>query len=300
MVSFFIGAGFSKWSADLPLVHQLFDFNISEIRSGDRKWHDKLYSEKETWQRSHPNENNEAFISHIISDKGPRLNNYLSKYIARRLSEPFLCSTLGSIQTFMFDDKKIKSLDSIKKAKSFFGLYEMMEIGGIITTNYDLVLEYAFGTSGFRYGRRSQKVLGRGHNPLFPYQHTPVNLTGNILISKIHGSISFDGANYWSSGICGLNGNALIVPPSIEKNLNIAVQAEWENAANVLSRSNELIVFGFNFKPYDIAVLDLLKHNSGNVKKVTIYDIESKFEKARQIWTSAEIIEIHIQNMTIV
>jgi hypothetical protein len=196
----------------------------------------------------------------------------------------------------MFDDKKIKSLDSIKKAKSFFGLYEMLEIGGIITTNYDLILEYAFGSSGFNYGQQNQKVLGRGHNPLFPSQHTPVTLTGNISISKIHGSISFDGVDYWSSGICGLNGNALIVPPSIEKSSNKVIRAEWAKAEKILSRSTELIIFGFNFNAYDIAVLNLLKFNSEKVNKVTIYDVESKMDKARQIWEKAEIIEIHIQD----
>ena len=82
MISFFIGAGFLKWAADLPLVNQLLDFNISEISSGDREWHDKLYDENEKWQRNHPNENNEAFISYIINNKGSRLNKYLSKYIA--------------------------------------------------------------------------------------------------------------------------------------------------------------------------------------------------------------------------
>ena len=168
----------------------------------------------------------------------------------------------------MFDDKKIRLLDSIKKVKIFFGLYEMKDVGGIITTNYDLILEYAFGSSGFNYGCQNQTVLGRGHNPQFPSQHTPITLSGNILISKIRGSISFDGVYYWSSGICGLNGNALIVPPSIEKDSNKLVKAERYQAECILSKSDELIVFGFNFNEYDISVLNLLKDNIGNLKKL--------------------------------
>lgn len=29
MITLFLGAGFSKWAFDLPLVNQLFDLNIS-------------------------------------------------------------------------------------------------------------------------------------------------------------------------------------------------------------------------------------------------------------------------------
>ena len=44
----------------------------------------------------------------------------------------------------------------------------MIAIGGIITTNYDFILEYAFGSKGFNYGIQNESVLGRGHNPPLP------------------------------------------------------------------------------------------------------------------------------------
>ncbi len=37
MISIFLGAGFSKWAFDLPLVSQLFDFNISTLLPQKKK-----------------------------------------------------------------------------------------------------------------------------------------------------------------------------------------------------------------------------------------------------------------------
>lgn len=35
MVSLFLGAGFSKWAANLPVATQLFDFNITPYNQRD-------------------------------------------------------------------------------------------------------------------------------------------------------------------------------------------------------------------------------------------------------------------------
>lgn len=286
----FLGAGFSKWAAGLPLVHELFDFEISEIRANDQYWIHKLKTEKQIWDRSHPSESNEQFIQYVILKKGVLLNKYLSKYLARRLSEPFLCKTYTGIQTFMFNDSKIHSLESINTVKNFFSTIEG-SIKGIITVNYDLIVEYALGTKKFTYGANHLALLGRGNNPLFPWQNIPVYLTGNIILSKLHGSLSYDGENYWTSGICGLNGKALIVPPSPEKHMHKLIAQEWDSAKTTLKSIDTLIIFGFNFNSYDTAVLNLLSQNSATIERVIIYDVASKIEKARPIWPNALIEE---------
>jgi len=290
MIGLFLGAGFSKWVANLPLVNQLFDFEISEIRYKDKVWIEKLVSAKRSWDNANENGNNEDFIQYIIHQKDVKLNKYLSKYLARRLSEPFLCRTYGGIQTFMYNDSKINSLESITKARKFLNSLKG-EISGIITVNYDLIIEYALGTKHFNYGQKNATVLGRGNNPAFPWQNIPVKLTGDIVLSKIHGSISFDGKDYWSSGICGLNGKAVIVPPSPEKGMHKMIKKEWKDASKTLNSIDNLIVFGFNFNTYDKAVLRLLKKNTANIKRIDIYDIESKMTKARLIWPQAIITE---------
>ncbi|WP_417289659.1 hypothetical protein [Corallibacter sp.] len=290
----FVGAGFSKWSCDLPLVSDLFDYDISLIRNKDEIWFKKIVLAKEKWDKLNPNMNNELFIKDILEQSKPRIKKYLSKYLTRRLSEPFLCNTYSSIQTYMFNDSLLKKNEGINKAKLFFEDIGLDNIEGIITTNYDLICEYSLGTAKFNYGVKDEVVCGRGHNPTFPWQHTPVILKGNIVISKIHGSLSFDGVNYWSSGSCGLKGSALIVPPYPEKHIHPFLKREWRNSLVCLKKSQRLIVFGFNFNPYDIAVLDLLKKGSTSIKEVLIYDVESKMEKASMIWSKDIIKEFNI------
>lgn len=152
-VGLFLGAGFSKWAANLPLVYELFDFDISEIRSRDKVWIDKLEIEKKLWDIQNPQGNSESFIQYVLQKKGIRLNKYLSKYLSRRLSEPFLCETYGGIQTYMFNDSKLNSLESIIKVRHFFDTIAG-NIVGIVSVNYDLIVEYALGTKKFNYGKK--------------------------------------------------------------------------------------------------------------------------------------------------
>ncbi|OIR05343.1 hypothetical protein GALL_123940 [mine drainage metagenome] len=227
-----------------------------------------------------------------------RPKKYLSKYLSRRLSEPFLCNIYGqSIQTYMLNDKKINDLVGISKARKFITSFGINNIKGIITTNYDLIIEYALGTKRFNYGKKDAHIKGRGHNPLFPWQNTPVILNGRLVLSKLHGSISYDGVDYWSSGICGLNGKAIIIPPYPEKHNHNEFSKEWKCARQTLESIDKLVIFGFNFNDYDIAILELLKTNSKKIKKIIIYDIESKMEKASKIWDPNKITELNINTI---
>jgi hypothetical protein len=294
MTGVFLGAGFSKWAGNLPLVNQLFDFNISNIRFNDEAWLSKLIECKKKWDLLDvSNKNEEAFISYIITQKGKNLNKYLLKYISRRLSEPFLVKIYGgSMQTLMIDDAATKNHSCIEKAKRFFEYIDTKNIYGIITTNYDLMIEYALGTPNFKYSPNKCELLGMGRNRAFPWQNTPVITNGNIKLSKIHGSISYDGSFYWTTGKCGLNGNAVILPPSPEKSRDKRFINEWNDAEDILMNIDKLVIFGFNFNEYDHAVLELLKTNSKNIKEIHIYDLESKINQAKKIWTVGKITEL--------
>jgi len=268
-------------------------FIISNIRYKDEYWINKLKSEKENWNANNLNsKNDEEFISYIINKKGKRLNSYLSKYIARRLSEPFLTRIIGgSHQTIMIDNKYIKSDELIVKACRFLDSFENENIYGIITTNYDLVIEYSLGTKKFKYSDENTMLFGMGNNTSFPWQNTPVIADGQILLSKLHGSISYDGESYWTTGKCGINGDAKILPPSPEKTRDLRFKHAWDNAENILNNIEKLIVFGFSFNEYDMAILDLLKSNTKNIKEIHIHDIESKMKKVKDIWPNKKIVE---------
>ena len=283
---------------NLPLVNDLFDFEISHVRPKDELWLNKLQSAKLLWDES-DGSNNELFIKSILEGSQVRIKKHLVKYLARRLSEPFLSPHYGGgYQTYMFNDKPLQSIEGIKKAKDFFNNFNLDHITGIITTNYDLVIEYSLGTKNFHYYFKGEEVKGRGHNYVFPWNHTPVILEGDIKLAKIHGSLSNDGQYYWSSGICGLNGNANIIPPIPEKETKPELNKEWISATEILRNTNHLIVFGFNFNDYDSSILELLKSNSETIQRISIIDIESKLGKARKIWNKEIIREYHIHDLS--
>src|SRR5690606_28686689 len=130
----------------------------------DEIWFAELKKAKSLWDQKGGN-NNELFIKTILEGQKVRIKKYLVKYLARRLSEPFLCSHYGGgYQTFMFNDKPLKSIEGIKKSKNFFFRFNLDQVYGVITTNYDLVIEYSLGTRYFHYCNQGEEVKGRGHN----------------------------------------------------------------------------------------------------------------------------------------
>lgn len=284
MISLFLGAGFSKWADNLPLAQELFDFNINPYNKRDETRLASFIKYKTEWNAENPEGHAELFIEDALSTKRSKLVLW---YITRRLSDPFIGTILGGTQTLMIDDKRAKSIKGVIKAKNFFEC--IPEINGIITTNYDMLTEYALGTSGFNYGIRGELLKGRGKNPFFPWQGGPVHLKGEISLLKIHGSISWDEKYRYTDGRCGVKGNALIIPPTHGKGPNIMVKDIWSISEDTLLNSEVLIVFGFSFNEYDNDVLDLLERGGINLKQVLIIDIAPKTASAEKIWPNAKI-----------
>jgi len=175
MISLFLGAGFSKWAANLPLVGELFDFNISTYNQRDCSRLESITRLKENWDKNNPDKNNEFFIRDMLTESN--LKKRLVKwFVTRRLSDPFIATVLGGTQVLMIDDKRALSMEGVKKAQEFLARYQFSS--EILTTNYDLLIEYALGTSGFNYGIYGQQLVGRGKNPVFPWQGGPTLLKG--------------------------------------------------------------------------------------------------------------------------
>ena len=165
----------------------------------------------------------------------------------------------------MIDENRKRDIPGVIKAQNFFDSMINSSIGGIITTNYDMLVEYAFGTNRFNYGIPNQILLGRGPYPLSNWKN-PVRLTGRMPLAKIHGSISWDEDNYYTDGRGGITGNALIVAPLPEKQIPNSLQIPLNLSKNILQKTNRLIIFGFAFNPYDNAILNLLRVEGKNIK----------------------------------
>jgi len=286
MLGLLLGAGFSKWALDLPRAHQLFDFQISPFGVREATKLGRITRLKNNWDRENPREPAEKFIADaLIRDD---INKELVLwYIVRRLSEPFIWEDKYAFRTrrhvLMVDENRKFKIEGVRKAQSFISnIQALKRLSGKVTTNYALAIEYALGTSGYNYGVRGQRLIGRGAYPVSRWIK-PVILSGDISIAKIHGSLSWDENDYYTDGRRGLTGNALIVAPTPEKEPSELLKFHWGLAEQILNNTTDLVVFGFAFNPYDQAVLDLLESSGKNLRRVVLIDIFPKTDAAKSL-----------------
>ncbi|MFX4000024.1 hypothetical protein ACJBY3_11020, partial [Streptococcus suis] len=71
----------------------------------------------------------------------------------------------GSYSAAMFDERVVRENEKIVVLKQFFEKLKVFGLSGIITCNYDTIVECALGTSGFNYGVVGEQLRGRGINP---------------------------------------------------------------------------------------------------------------------------------------
>jgi hypothetical protein len=291
MLSLFLGAGFSKWSVNLPVANELFDFDISIW--GPREEHrlNHVKALKREWDIKHPNSIPEKFISDMLR-LDEKEKQAVLWYIVRRLSEPFIWKEYHAQKmrrhVLMIDENRKLRIEGIRRTQNFLSEFNPSGLAGIITTNYDLVVEYALGTNGFNYGIPNQILTGRGPYPISQWKN-PVKLSGDVPLAKIHGSISWDENGCYTDGRRGLTGNALIVPPTPEKRPPEALKRTWKLAKLILRKSRNLIIFGFAFNLYDMATINLLKDSGHDIKNILLIDINPKVDIAEELWPQAKI-----------
>lgn len=287
MLGAFLGAGFSKWAANLPLAAELFDFNVRA--RGEREAR-RLALVEEDWRRWRAIDTTggaEQFIAWSLA-LSERRSKRVVWYVTRRLSDPFLCRILGGTATLMIDDRRASGLPGVIRARRF--LQRFLGQAGVITTNYDMLVEYALTTQFFNYGNRHERLQGRGKNPLFASQNTPVQVNGALRLAKVHGSVSWDAATRYTDGRRGLSGTALIVPPYPEKSQPEQLRNVWKLADGILSQTTQLVAFGFAFNPYDEALLELLSRSGQRISEVLLVDVNPNVDAARRLWPKAEIL----------
>lgn len=215
-------------------------------------------------------------------------------YICRRLFEPFVFYPTHAggrrRRTLQIDEPYKERLPGITRARDFLIPFLTPELAGIITTNYDLLVEYALGSQNFHYGIPGELLTGPGAHPMRP---GPVPLRGEFPYAKLHGSVSWDARARYTDGRRGISGEALIVAPVPEKVAPQALQSVWECTQSILAEAERLVVFGFAFNPYDEAVLDLLRSGGRRLRSVELIDISPPVARARELWPQAQIHATH-------
>lgn len=288
-----LGAGFSKWAAGLPVAAELFDFQLDPFGVREKAKLRLVRQLKAAWDSEHHDSTAEQFITYALTG-APRVRGAVLWYIVRRLSEPYIWTEWHAGKwrrhVLMIDENRKIERPGVTRAQDFLvGLG--LDVTGVLTTNYDLLIEYAFGTTLFNYGHRGEVLSGRGAYPLSQWRN-PVALTGPISIAKMHGSISWDSHDRYTDGRRGLTGNALIVAPTPEKAPPSQLASVWQLGGRILERSSRLLVFGFAFNPYDEALLNHLAARGRGLETVMLVDISPNLDSAKQLWPQSEVSAI--------
>lgn len=291
MIALLVGAGFSKWAGGLPLACDLFDFQIAPFGVREEQRLEKVRRLKEDWDHANPSAYTEVFISSVLSMGNETTKRLVLWYIVRRLSEPYIWKEWHAGRwrrhVLMVNENRKESRPGVLEARSFLSR-PGMKLSGIVTPNYDLLIEYALGTKGYHYGIEGEFLIGRGPYPLSQWRR-PVQLTGKIALAKLHGSISWGGQGRYSDGRRGITGDALIVAPTSEKVPPPALSDQWRLSRKILSEANRILVFGFAFNPYDVALLDHLHQYGNSIAKVAIVDVASRVHEAQRVWPRAQV-----------
>ena len=64
----------------------------------------------------------------------------------------------------MIDENRASDRPGVVPVSDFLG--RLGEVTGLLTTNYDLLVEYALGTKEMNYGMRGEVLTGRGPYPV--------------------------------------------------------------------------------------------------------------------------------------
>jgi hypothetical protein len=291
MLALFLGAGFSKWAADLPLASQLFDLRIRQPGLREQPRLERVRNLQIAWNAKNPAGRAEQFIGEVLSSNNARNHRDLIWYVVRRLSEPYIWEEWHAQRmrrhVLMIDENRKWDRPGVRIAEAFIAeCYP--NLAGIVTLNYDLLAEYALGSKQFNYGILGEVLQGRGPYPLAIWGN-PVQLTGRLPIAKLHGSISWDTEAKYTDGRRGLTGQALIIAPTPEKVPPKKLEQYWTLSSEVLSRAVQLLVFGFGFNEYDEAVLAHLADAGRHLVEVAIVDVGSREAAAARLWPNARI-----------
>lgn len=291
IVLLLLGAGFSKWAADLPLARELFDFRIRPFGVREEGQLRFIRDLKANWDSEHPQGFSEEFVAYALN-RDHRAATAVRQYVARRLSEPYIWEEWHAGRrrrhVLMIDESRKADRPGVEAARRFLQRLLKANLSGIVTTNYDLLIEYALGTGGFNYGCVGEHLDGRGPYPLSQWRK-PVVLRGSLPVAKVHGSISWDEDGRYTDGRRGISGKALIVAPGPGKRPPTTLERDWTLAASLLNSTRRLVVFGFAFNPYDEVLLQHLETHGEAIHEVLLIDITPNESAARQLWPRAEI-----------
>lgn len=285
-VALFLGAGFSK-SWGLPLSSEIMDMESVRKKVFPGKWQRKLLVDIERVWKSTVDKHNGVFddfarLPEITSTE------MLTSFLSLRLSSEHWHVGTAHETRWATGDHIRKRKDVPHEYRNFLSAFSRANLLGIVTTNYDIVVEKLLGPrpsgrmGGFNYGIAEEQLLSR-HAVSSQWSYGPVIVSGVIPLLKLHGSLNWalsDDRSLVKYIDCrpsrGRKYEVVLLPPAASDKFDI-LQPIRNYACNVLSNAEVWVFCGYSFPDYDKDVHDLVKKAaSGLVSKVCVCDINPK------------------------
>ena len=288
-----MGAGFAK-AAGSPLADELFDQapiggsqeRDSQVNLVQSQWYE--------WQKEHPSEGAEAFITHIYRNSAmiPGAGviwKALQTYPALRISAAF-------VRWSFPDGKANRSSDNFMNAEvglshelwwnTLFRHHDYDQPLTVLTTNWDIWIERALRPAprprrrrpGFHYGLGPERLAAAPRFPSRWYVGTDFGkdtiIHGHVTLLKLHGSLSWavrrGQLEKYGDLRPAFRGDAAIVPPIKQKEFANWLRPIWKLAEQALEQADRLLVVGYSFPDYDQEIRRLLKRSIGD-KRVDVH-----------------------------
>lgn len=318
-IALFLGAGFSKpWG--LPLAGELLPDSEEKwaliIKMFQRNYQKEL---AESVQKSWLKYRNECKNSVDIFAQALQLDKRGAMDLPFADLARFLALRLGVMHSGFpgyFGGASRYTSHHIQQQRNILSCYrELVEVleeyslEGIVTTNYDLVVEKILGPStkgklgGFNYGRQGQPAQGK-HQINSQRWWGPVTIDGTIPLLKLHGSLNWalsdkEDIDVWVDCRPSLSRKyrPLIVPPHDSSHDKILSQIRLK-ALEVLSSADVWIFCGYSFPDHDIDkdVGKLLRASAYILRRVVILNphAEGIEKKVRDI-LNASVPELEVK-----
>lgn len=299
-VALFLGAGFSKpWG--LPLTSELMHSHDVKRYEFPGMWQRKTIKQIQALWIERADEHRSSVDQFGKSLRGTDLFTPFARYVALRLSSK-LWHVGTSKQTEWGTGDHIRKQSILSPAYAeLVHILRKVNLVGIVTTNYDIVLEKILGPyssgrlGGFNYGTVGESLVGR-HNLSSRWTYGPVQITGRIPIAKIHGSLN------WAFSEDGGLIRYVDCRPSRGRRYKVALfppggaqsdpfRSVREFAQSILSRAKIWIVIGYSFPDDDEDVRDLLRRSASQLSLVCYSKRRSRLpvQRMQQLLDTAAI-----------
>lgn len=277
-----LGAGWSRL-AGRPLTSEFFDHPPFAPSEAAARSYERVMEAWRSWVASHPGQGPEQFLADISPQHSPLQDPLWPdaiRYVGARLAEPDVVRLEHELRY----GERISKPSPARCHHAFLTqLLSQYELTGVITTNFDLLAERTLrhrvmerpSRPGFFYPGITGPLRGAG---TFSVRHRWVDVSGTVPLCKLHGSLSWavEGRSLRAYADCRpahrRSSISYVVPPQPEKRPPTLLAPQWEAAAEVLTRTDHLIVVGYSAPPYDHAVESLLRNPGERLNLVRVVD----------------------------